>query len=45
MKSAKSTRHEISVDTDLDIRDGQLIEKHFSFYFFENLVCIEYTFK
>ena len=33
-RSAKSMRHEISVDTDLGIRDGQLFENNFSFHFF-----------
>ena len=38
--------HEISVDTDLDIRDDQLFEKQFKFsFFFENLVSIEYSLK
>ena len=27
-------RHEISVDTDLDIKDGQGFENNFIFYFF-----------
>ena len=37
-------RHEISVDTDLDIRDGQLF-KNIIFIFFENLVSVEHLLK
>ena len=44
-KSAKSMRHEISVDTDLDIRDDQLFENNFGFHFFENPVSIEHSLK
>ena len=35
---------EISVDADLDIKDGQLFEKLF-FIFFENLVSFQYSLK
>ena len=44
-RSAKSTRHEISVDTDLNIRDGQLLQTLFYLLIFENLVSIEYSLK
>ena len=36
-------RHEVSVDTDLDIRDGQLLE--IFFFFLKTLVPIEYSLK